>query len=211
MIAATRALEAMRTTPQPAAPSADMTVVETATEPGNETTYSANATASGPSGASSEGTKTVVKKKGKIKLSAREKKERSLSIERIVNTLPLEFRGSDPNLRRQIEIVIEGFLDREGRGLTSMLLLLFCITVFLMKSLVIELVKPPDLNQARVNKCLIALVNRKIVRKDNSTVSPQHGAQYTLQSHCHNHVGRSTLPLAWASRMIDFLLPCIYD
>ena len=31
-------------------------------------------------------------------------------------------------------------------------------------------VKPPDLNQARVNKCLIALVNRKIVRKDNSTV-----------------------------------------
>ena len=30
--------------------------------------------------------------------------------------------------------------------------------------------KPPDLNQARVNKCLIALVNRKIVRKDNSTV-----------------------------------------
>ena len=30
--------------------------------------------------------------------------------------------------------------------------------------------KPPDLNQARVNKCLIALVNRKIVQKDNSTV-----------------------------------------
>ena len=29
---------------------------------------------------------------------------------------------------------------------------------------------PPELNQARVNKCLIALVNRKIVRKDNSTV-----------------------------------------
>src|SRR5260221_11380521 len=28
----------------------------------------------------------------------------------------------------------------------------------------------PDLNQARVNKCLIALVNRKIVTKDNSTV-----------------------------------------
>ena len=29
---------------------------------------------------------------------------------------------------------------------------------------------PPDLNQARVNKCLIALVNRKIVFKENSTV-----------------------------------------
>lgn len=35
---------------------------------------------------------------------------------------------------------------------------------------VLEFVKPPDLNQARVNKCLIALVNRKIVQKDNSTV-----------------------------------------
>ena len=33
-----------------------------------------------------------------------------------------------------------------------------------------DLIKPPDLNQARVNKCLIALVNRKIVTKENSTV-----------------------------------------
>lgn len=131
MIAATHALETTRATLQPAASSADMTAVETATEPGNETTYSANATASGPVGASSEGTKTIVKKKGKAKLSAREKKERSLSIERIVNTLPLEFRGSDPNLRRQIEIVIEGFLDREGRGLTSMLLFLSRMTIFI--------------------------------------------------------------------------------
>jgi DASH complex subunit DAM1 len=36
---------------------------------------------------------------------------------------------------------------------------------------VIEMIVPPDLNQARVNKCLIALVNRKIVTKDSSTVS----------------------------------------
>jgi DASH complex subunit DAM1 len=35
---------------------------------------------------------------------------------------------------------------------------------------VIDMIVPPDLNQARVNKCLIALVNRKIVTKDNSTV-----------------------------------------
>ncbi|KAG2356606.1 hypothetical protein BDR07DRAFT_1612980 [Suillus spraguei] len=33
----------------------------------------------------------------------------------------------------------------------------------------IEIIRPPDLNQARVNKCLIALVNRKIVQKENST------------------------------------------
>ena len=36
---------------------------------------------------------------------------------------------------------------------------------------VTDLIKPPDLNQARVNKCLIALVNRKVVVKESSTVS----------------------------------------
>ena len=35
------------------------------------------------------------------------------------------------------------------------------------------MIVPPDLNQARVNKCLIALVNRKIVTKDNSTVGDE--------------------------------------
>jgi hypothetical protein len=39
------------------------------------------------------------------------------------------------------------------------------------------MIVPPDLNQARVNKCLIALVNRKIVTKDNSTVG---GKMYWL-------------------------------
>ena len=37
--------------------------------------------------------------------------------------------------------------------------------------IVIEMIVPPDLNQARVNKCLIMLVSRKFVTKDNSTVS----------------------------------------
>ena len=60
--------------------------------------------------------KGILKKKGKPKLTNKEKKERALFIERVVTSLPLEFRGSDPNLRRQIEHVIEGFLDREGRG-----------------------------------------------------------------------------------------------
>lgn len=36
--------------------------------------------------------------------------------------------------------------------------------------LVPDLISPPDLPQAKVNKCLIALVNRKIVQKDNSSV-----------------------------------------
>lgn len=41
-------------------------------------------------------------------------------------------------------------MDNEGRGMK-----------------LIELIVPPYLNQARVNKCLIAPVNRKLVQKDN--------------------------------------------
>ncbi|KAL1716759.1 DASH complex subunit Dam1-domain-containing protein [Schizophyllum commune] len=96
--------------------------------------------------------KPVKKKVGKPKLTAKEKKERSMEIEKIVNCLPLEFRGSDPNLRRHIDLVIEGMLDAPTRVVKIQ-----------------DLIKPPDLNQARVNKCLIALVNRKIVTKENST------------------------------------------
>ncbi|KAH7909610.1 hypothetical protein BJ138DRAFT_1180910 [Hygrophoropsis aurantiaca] len=94
------------------------------------------------------------KKKGKQKLSPKEKKERSLVIERIISCLPLEFRGNDPGLRRNMEVVIEQMMDSDGRGVK-----------------LIELITPPDLNQARVNKCLISLVNRKVVQKDSSTGS----------------------------------------
>ncbi|KII87910.1 hypothetical protein PLICRDRAFT_92792 [Plicaturopsis crispa FD-325 SS-3] len=103
--------------------------------------------------ATTSGVKKVVKKKGaKPKLSAKEKKERNIAIENAVSSLPLEFRGNDPNLRRNIEMVIESLMDNAGKGLK-----------------LLELVHPPDLTQARVNKCLIALVNRKIVQKENST------------------------------------------
>ncbi|KAH9993294.1 DASH complex subunit Dam1-domain-containing protein [Russula compacta] len=93
-----------------------------------------------------------VKKKGKPKLTPKEKKERSMAIEKVISSLPLEFRGSDPTLRRNIEMVIDRLMGSDGRGLKLN-----------------EMIVPPDLNQARVNKCLIALVNRKIVTKDNST------------------------------------------
>ncbi|KAJ2916783.1 hypothetical protein MD484_g3644, partial [Candolleomyces efflorescens] len=117
---------------------------------GNLTTATgttAGTTTSGKSGA-------VPKKKpgAKPKLSAKERKERGMEIERVVSCLPLEFRGSDPSLRRNMETVIEGLMDAPGN------------TVKLP-----DLIKPPDLNQARVNKCLIALVNRKVVKKDNSS------------------------------------------
>jgi hypothetical protein len=43
--------------------------------------------------------------------------------------------------------------------------------IFLIAPQVTDFITPPDLDQARLNKCLIALVNRKVVQKDNSTVS----------------------------------------
>ncbi|KAH9924029.1 uncharacterized protein B0H18DRAFT_1013100 [Fomitopsis serialis] len=136
--------------PTPISP-VSRTTAPSADEAGNETVL-ANATAASATTAAS-GSKVPVKKKvGKPKLTTKEKRERGLLMEKVANTLPLEYRGSEPNLRRWLEQVIEGFLDRPGRGVG-----------------IVELLKPPDLNQARVNKCLIALVNRKVVQKDNST------------------------------------------
>ncbi|KAJ7164641.1 hypothetical protein C8R43DRAFT_1086097 [Mycena crocata] len=94
----------------------------------------------------------IKKKPGKPKLSVKEKKERSIEIEKVISCLPLEFRGSDPTLRRNMEGVIEGLFNAPAH------------TVKLT-----DLISPPDLSQARVNKCLIALVNRKVVQKNSST------------------------------------------
>ncbi|KAF7307662.1 hypothetical protein MKEN_01126100 [Mycena kentingensis (nom. inval.)] len=120
---------------------------KTVEQPEGDTTYTAGHTTASAS-------KSILKKKptGKPKLSAKQKKERSREIEKVVLCLPLEFRGSDPHLRRHMELVIDGFFDAPNH------------TVKLT-----DLIKPPDLSQARVNKCLIALVNRKIVSKNSST------------------------------------------
>ncbi|TEB34252.1 hypothetical protein FA13DRAFT_1685574 [Coprinellus micaceus] len=129
---------------------AEQSALTEATEP--DTTYTANTTASTKNGgASGSGAK---KKVGgvKPKMSAKEKKERGIEIDRVVSVLPLEFRGSDPGLRRNMEMVIDGLMNAPSQ------------TVKLP-----DLIKPPDLNQARVNKCLIALVNRKAVKKDSSS------------------------------------------
>ncbi|KAI9057568.1 hypothetical protein FKP32DRAFT_1344969 [Trametes sanguinea] len=160
---AIRAAEAAaRRPPTPPEPTRTIERSDVATADGaTESTFTAaapSASASAPSGPGPGGAKpgVVVKKKvaGKPKMSAKEKRERALEVERLVSALPLEFRGNDPTLRRHMEMVIEKFLDRPDEGYN-----------------IVAFVKPPDLNQARVNKCLIALVNRKIVRKDNSTGS----------------------------------------
>lgn len=144
------ALKAASAVPPPPDSEADKTTFTETQE--FESMYTTNATARNASTIMKTVSTGIPKKKVKPKLTAKEKKDRLLSLEKIVMSLPLEFRGSDPGLRRNMESVIEFMMDSDGRGIR-----------------LIELIKPPDLNQARVNKCLIALVNRKIVRKENST------------------------------------------
>ncbi|XP_006463479.1 hypothetical protein AGABI2DRAFT_208298 [Agaricus bisporus var. bisporus H97] len=110
--------------------------------------------ASALSGGSKQDSGIPKKKVLKPKMTAKERKERDLEIERIISALPLEFRGSDPNLRRQMETIIEGILKASDQTIKLQ-----------------DLIKPPDLNQARVNKCLIALVNRKVVQKESQSGS----------------------------------------
>jgi len=93
----------------------------------------------------------VVKKVVKKKLTAKERRERGLEIEKVVNSLPLEFRGSDHTLRTQIEMVIEALMDNPEKAYKAT-----------------DLARPPVLNQARVHKCFLALANRKIAIKDAS-------------------------------------------
>ncbi|KAF8875408.1 hypothetical protein CPB84DRAFT_1796512 [Gymnopilus junonius] len=145
-IAAMEAMKAQNAAKAREAFSADKTTVTD-----GDTTFAANTTTNT---ATSTGKLSVPPKKkvAKGKLTAKEKKERSIEIERVISCLPLEFRGSDPSLRRNIESVIEGVMYAPTQ------------TVKLT-----DLIKPPDLNQARVNKCLIALVNRKVVQKESST------------------------------------------
>ncbi|KIY65118.1 hypothetical protein CYLTODRAFT_424641 [Cylindrobasidium torrendii FP15055 ss-10] len=116
-----------------------------------EQSYMTENTTVAPSKSSSQ---VLPKKKiGKKKqLTAKEKRERGVELERIINSLPLEFRGSDPGLRKNMEMTIEGLWDANNQAAT-----------------ILTLVKPPELPQARVNKCLIVLVNRKVVKKENST------------------------------------------
>lgn len=68
-----------------------------------------------------------------------------------------------------MESVIEGLLNAPGR--TVKRAIESKIEQGLSNSLAVtDLISPPDLSQARVNKCLIALVNRKVVQKNSSTV-----------------------------------------
>jgi|SRR5712671_1165277 len=68
------------------------------------------------------------------------------------------------------------------------------------------MIVPPDLNQARVNKCLIALVNRKIVTKDSSTVRGRDVDQTLCMLKSVFHKGDSIIPLARFGNMSLYYL-----
>ncbi|KAG8712778.1 hypothetical protein FRC11_014218 [Ceratobasidium sp. 423] len=85
----------------------------------------------------------------KPKMTAKEKKERAIAVEKVINTLPLEYRGSEPRLREHMEAIISKLMGApKGLRVTD------CVT--------------PEIPQARANKCLIALVGRKAVKKSSS-------------------------------------------
>ncbi|ELU43210.1 DASH complex subunit dam1 domain-containing protein [Rhizoctonia solani AG-1 IA] len=111
----------------------------------------------------------------KPKMSAKEKKER-VAVEKVINALPLEYRGSEPRLRDHMEIIIGKLMDAP-KGLR-----------------VTDCVSPPEIPQARANKCLIALVARKVVKKSSAGVGPYtlDNSNITLYLNC---TGRSTVHL----------------
>lgn len=118
--------------------------------------------------------------------------EPQIILERVCSVLPLEFRGGDPvnissqsndheadqlcqTLRRQVEHVIESLMDVEGGLKSTSCSKHYCQLVLtgmcrFPSHVVTDMIKG-DINQAKVNKCLIALVNRKVVHKNSNPVS----------------------------------------
>jgi len=89
---------------------------------------------------------------GKVKkpqMTAKEKKSRSIWIEKLINLSPVDFRGNNPSLRKAAEEVLSGLIDANNPVRPA------------------DLVKPNILPPVMVNKCLIAFVAAKIVQKDN--------------------------------------------
>lgn len=158
-LARRRALEAAARTQEALARAAAATPNKTANTTimpdGTDTTFSTVADKT-PGKESADGSKPTLKpalkkRVAKPKMTAKEKRERDAAIEAAVSLMPLEFRGGDINLRRVVDKLIGALMDADHpQPLASF-------------------VKPPELTQAKVNKCMIALVNSKLVAK---TVGP---------------------------------------
>ncbi|KAJ9095325.1 hypothetical protein QFC21_005691 [Naganishia friedmannii] len=96
----------------------------------------------------------------KIALTPIEKRKREAAVNAIVDTLPIEYRGNDP-VRIALSATTLG-----SSGISSRLYTLALATARKeFDGTVAEIIKPPELPQAKVNKCLIALVGKKAVSK----------------------------------------------
>lgn len=91
----------------------------------------------------------------KPKITAAEKKRREAAAEQVVELLPLDYRGgSDPSAKRLAMSVILALIAAGQKG-----------------ARINEIVRVPDLPQAKVNKCLIALVGAKqVLRRSGNGV-----------------------------------------
>lgn len=90
----------------------------------------------------------------KPKITVAQKKKREKYAGEVVETLPLEYRGSDPTARKLAESVVMALISARDKG-----------------AKIGDIVNPPQLPQAKVNKCLIALTNAKHVIKGSNNVS----------------------------------------
>lgn len=91
-----------------------------------------------------------------------------IEISKIIDTqLPLEYRGGDADARLCMEKVIGRLWD--GDGLSSE------YTVVPRLHAVGDMVKPPEMPHPKVNKCLIALVAKKLVGKTSAKVGCTRG------------------------------------
>ncbi|KAG8849422.1 hypothetical protein FRB91_009970 [Serendipita sp. 411] len=146
-----RAAERLRPrTPQQSSVDVSDTTIEAKTpkQAGRDTdrTFATNSAALTPVAAQKPAKRTTgVPKPGSM--TNKMKKERLTAIDAVVNMLPLEFRGNDPSLRKIAEGVINTLMDAK-RPLK-----------------ITEIAKGPTLPQAKVNKCLIGLLNAKAALK----------------------------------------------
>ncbi len=116
LLAIRAAEEAARRPPTPPEPTIDRSELPTADGP-TETNITSGTSASANKGAKPAG--VLKKKAAKPKLTAKEKRERGLEMERLLSALPLEWRGNDPNLRRHMETVVEKFWDNPHEAFSS--------------------------------------------------------------------------------------------
>ncbi|CAE6403679.1 unnamed protein product [Rhizoctonia solani] len=147
--AAARAAAQRQRTPAPSSPppqEAQSDTRETTPDPESETGQGDASVRAAPQASTSAG---KGRPGAKPKMTAKEKKERAAAVEKVINALPLEYRGSEPRLREHMEVIINKLMDApKGLRVTD------CVT--------------PEVPQARANKCLIALVGRKAVKKSSS-------------------------------------------